>query len=953
MAEILLHNFNIISNTNNDFSPAWVSGDIIQTYYDTATELFVVKRNYSTITSGPDLGVKFTDYVPKNFGYNFCVGTTLNFFELIADNNPVFPYLKRSETLNATSCQTLPEACNINVNVTSITSETIALNDGSFIATGDSTIGSTEVFLADFNYGSGETSPFTFTGLTAGQYTVYARDANNCLATQTVEVKILTNEDVKYRAEFNDLQGQTHRFDILERNYSGSITELTSGSAPLILNMHESSEFGLFDPIKPSSADLNLISETDFKYASLFTNDERKFRGIYYINDGGGLAEMWQGFLVPSLFSERYITPPYESSFTFIDGLEDLENIPFLDFNDNKLAGNLSLLNIIIFCLKSTGLNLPIRSGINLYSTAMASTATDDPLTQTFVNQSSFYIDEENTPSCKYVLENILKPFGARIRQWGGYWNITRIEEEYTSYDYREYTFQGIYSTNGTFSPNINMDEATVANRIVMQDQNGLYKMAQPSGEVSVTYAPNPKKSIIENYDFEKKDKLAPLTALNWGFAPSGAGVAEFYEISNPDRFGAFKTRGVNVYGGRDAYIYSEKVQNVHINSGTSVFFSITVSYRNILTTIPFVPIQWQIIVKSAGGISYYLKENGDWTTTESRGRFYYAGSSEQTFSIESNTSVGGTINTGEGATAQVRLYAADWENVELGTTGTPATLANIQAIDTDNKPAGYGLDVYYDSASSGADYDAYWYYQLEDNLTDAESNPTVIHPDDRATSFKVWRRVGDFIRRSSSFQQQSVSYDDVILMVIDNGVPISNKIKYKSTNNSKLNISKLNIDTIFGDLPLGTSAKAIYQNYFKLLDGTSTFLPTNYVLPTSWQRSGKTETRRLEEILLQSLANQFLSIKRMIEFTGTTLEAGSTGKSVVRFLDTITDTYDSSRVYILNSMSIDCKNNSYKINMIELNAQTDETGASPFGADFNTDFGQSFNVFYENDIIN
>jgi hypothetical protein len=103
------------------------------------------------------------------------------------------------------------------------------------------------------------------------------------------------------------------------------------------------------------------------------------------------------------------------------DGLALLSEIPFIAGN-YKVYGKRSLLQILSICLAQTGLELNIITSIHTYNEQHAFGNDDDPLAQTYVDSAQY-----EGMMCSEVIERILRPFRARLRQWMGAWVIEEV----------------------------------------------------------------------------------------------------------------------------------------------------------------------------------------------------------------------------------------------------------------------------------------------------------------------------------------------------------------------------------------------------------------------------------------------------------------------------------------------------------------------------------------------
>lgn len=936
MAEILLYEFALLT----DKSP-WSEDDLITVYWDDSAEDIVVRLNGSLETSGPDLGTLNVNYsmgIPTS--YTFCDPPYLISFTL--PSNPPFPYaVKHQET--SPLCPLTPGdgiVCNLKIVKTyNVVAEDLGSENGSFDVYATSSHTPIEYGLQDFNYGDGQAS-ISFTGLSTGVYTVYARDSENCGFSKKVTIPLNDGYSTLYRTEWNDLQGNTHRFDLEERDYSGSVTEKNTAGNPFSYSKPSKGINNFYkQPIEPSSATVNIMSDSDYLYRDLFTQDERKYRGIWYLNTGGGLVEQWRGFLIPSVFSEPYIEPPYPTSLTFTDGLHDLKGIKYLDDNDQEINGEEKAIEVIARILNKLDLNLGIKVGINMYSASMDSTDADDPLDQVYVDSDTFYRDGKAL-SCYDVLHNILIDFGARIFQWQSYWWIVRIQEEGASYDYREFDSEGAYSANSSYSPVVNLDEATATNRLVFQDRNQVYTIYPSYGKVTLNNDLN-EVNLLENGDFKREFSNPNVPGfLFWNFIPNGGNTSLTVGKEDENKFVAiYNTNSVN--NGRDDYLLSA-VQNITIGPGDKLKFSYRYAVDKIASEIPYLSLDYKVVL-TLSGTDYYLLENGEWSTSVYKARHNPSPSSDWgTFSIKADSPLtsGGEIS----GTFKVFVYNYYLETPDFGNYLGSSGETELRAITTASKPIGYKID----GKTTDASQTYHRFYTLEFG-TEVDNYPDLVRPDDYdgSTNAVHWTLNNSFWRPGildvgyTGITVNEYFYiDDVTLQVLPNGQKPINKETISILINDKIK-EDLEVDVLLADVPLYETGGRIvndvntYNDYYRLSDGSPIL---------DWARDGVSESQPIQRILLKQLGDQFTSTTNKISGTATSYEDGG-GGIYVGPINTLKETHDSDKIYHIDGLTIFPKTNTYELEILELNSEGNTGGGNAFSGDFNADYGNSFDT--------
>lgn len=134
----------------------------------------------------------------------------------------------------------------------------------------------------------------------------------------------------------------------------------------------------------------------------------------------------FSGWIKPDNIYRRFLDEKYFIDINAIDGLADLKNVEYLaNYSYTKI------IDILINCLESTGLNLPIEIQNNTFENSNSSFNWYD----TYVHQSRWITSKKNPKeyaSVYQVLEDILINFFVRLRQDGGRWVIQNISENET-----------------------------------------------------------------------------------------------------------------------------------------------------------------------------------------------------------------------------------------------------------------------------------------------------------------------------------------------------------------------------------------------------------------------------------------------------------------------------------------------------------------------------------------
>lgn len=218
---------------------------------------------------------------------------------------------------------------------------------------------------------------------------------------------------LKYRLSFDSVSDTPYEINILEAGYDGPVENRNLGSVP-VLKMDDG------EAVRGTSLELSIETCFDGDLREFYTTDRKKFRVEVYRSG----VLFWSGHILSELYSEPYISVPFDVSVTASDGLGLLKNIPF------GLSGKRSVFDVIKYCCEQTGLVLNYVFASKLLATGMSGVAS--VYTQAFVDCNAF-----DDADCYEALEKVLITFGSYIKQKDCKWHVLRYTDQDT--DLMEY----------------------------------------------------------------------------------------------------------------------------------------------------------------------------------------------------------------------------------------------------------------------------------------------------------------------------------------------------------------------------------------------------------------------------------------------------------------------------------------------------------------------------------
>lgn len=878
-----------------------VNNDVLNVYWDDVGESLSYTKNGGSFTPGSStqIGDINTNYYTSGItsyedgyaisGYSFCDGTDLKWFRMVT-SYPMSPFMELTTTTDSPVCDVGGGAvCDIHfVGSPLVVHATSQGDGGSITVSATSSNGSVRYGLRNNAYADMTNTTGVFTSVIPGTWAIYAKDANDCTAVVNVTVLYKPTEAEHYRFTWSSLQigtgtSRDARVRIYEREYVGSVVEVDYADvSPFNLLKQKQGELNnKFYPIHPTSAILRLKSQQDYQFLPLFTQDNKRFKCVYEVDEGSGFTPVWTGFIVPSVYHEDFIATPYTVEIQIADNVKSLEQEPFTDDDGNILFGSLKLVKIIALIMNKTGLSLNIRSGVNIFEENHNTAATDDPLDQTYMDVACYRNGSEPF-NCWQVLESILRPFGARIFQYDNAWIIEEIDRAVDEYAYRVFDSDGAYSSNSTFDPIIDVKNPSLEDRAALVDRDHSLEVVPAYGKIDIVSRLNYIGSIVAG-GFEKEDLLSPASETfnlsqgvfiseegfkDWTLRLNGTSGVSFGRVLASNRGDSSRTglkessepnRSVGAFyynpeqwGGnlRDAYIESA-AKNYQYGPGDELKFYFEYS-------TPARPEYEFMVLRTMIKIgTKYLQPDLTWDTTEAIYRAYPSVSNSlQKFELsvpvpETDVVVDSTI--------QVRIYyyASGFYDYGLPTnSGDPADgtdgVSGLKALVTDGIDYDYRVDIRHEFTIGSASSYTREFFELR--VADTAENVLggIIRPDDfdGTSNPQIWYKLkmvnvkSDETNANRRGIDLKFYMDNVALDALINGQPPPEEDTISLTISKYIN-ENLEVQLYNSDLPNITNGKNMYNNYFRLSDGTPTSL---------WSRSGVSESLSLQQILLKVL---------------------------------------------------------------------------------------------------
>ena len=230
--------------------------------------------------------------------------------------------------------------------------------------------------------------------------------------------------NLKYFIQYKNKVNHDYFLGIYGRNFQGTATEVHGK-----VKIEKGSIKDHLDSIRGTGLSIDLEADLDLTFEDLYTDNEQDYM-VRFFRDG---KVIFVGYLKPDGIFQSFTRNKWVISLDCVDGLGALENLSFVKDNGLQFTeGRLTALEIIYYCLRRTGILLPINTSINIYYEGLTLTDELDILANIKMNSDRFIkVDDNTIMSCEEVLKSVLDIFCACITQEDGEWYIFRPNELY------------------------------------------------------------------------------------------------------------------------------------------------------------------------------------------------------------------------------------------------------------------------------------------------------------------------------------------------------------------------------------------------------------------------------------------------------------------------------------------------------------------------------------------
>ena len=689
-------------------------------------------------------------------------------------------------------------------------------------------------------------------------------------------------------------EGETFRFRIQQRGYAGENSDVTAGPNPFILATRGEGNDFHENTIIATQGTVTVLSETQGKYNDIAIGDEEEFLVIFDKLNGASYDLKWQGYVGTSTFSEVIGTTPYMTRFICYDRLGDMKNLNFNRgdsfFGTGVIRGQITELAALVIMLDNTSLSQGYRIACNIFDSTHT-TSNNTPLNQT-VFDADIYTDFSgegfsatiNYTKADVVIKDILKKYGAELRNWEGYWTIRRKTELISSatVNYVEYTSAGVYSTTGSWTPRLAFKSAGETS--LWRWQGGAQSWSNTNSYKNVAVRINAKKAedgILKESTLRYDDDLI-LSLGDDGDGYFSQGTSSAYFLYND----------TIQFDRNDSLILSVEYQH---DIGTQIVFF---EHGN---KPPYIPLKWMLKVGTK-----YVDAGGQWSTTETFNEYFI-----DNFNTKGSFEIPIPLDDVDVSTLnyRLRLYIPSIFDYNVSGSSESAMLTTLKAITTTSTTGGARRICRADNTPANF---VYYYYELLD-FTKATDEPNVVVPDDYhiSTNPKYWQLV------TTREYPQSISspisrhkYLEIKLEQLPGGIEPPDTIDINNSLSAFNKIDYFHEINLFDQDESINNDENIYSNTTRFTDGTST---------GSWTELGGSVVKTIQEHLSDFISSILKKPRKKVNGNVyTDLEISP--------LNLLLDEGDSNKLFDLSGVSFNYFKNIHNGEIIEIGSDDTST---------------------------
>jgi hypothetical protein len=436
--------------------------------------------------------------------------------------------------------------------------------------------------------------------------------------------------EVKYRINFNTLEGDACIVDMLFDNYVGSVIILEPSARPFVLREFNNDE-DLYKPLRPQQAEINFISQTGISINDFIGNSDEYCRVEFF--HGG--ARYWSGYILQDDVQEEWSDQKHIINLRASENLGSLKSIPLANTDGSELIGRFTALQLLQIANSDAvqvvaAKNQFLRVISNLYNDVM-NTASPG-INQTYIDARTFSVGDGEYEDKYTVIEKINRAFSQTLLQYMNSWYYYRPEELYmpVANNLRQFNY------NPLVLPPSDWTSSSVRFDINI----GKTQTVKPIAPQMLRFIKRPTKVDQINFTYDYPSEIFPNQNFQRGTLITSTSTYKTYTINNWTAYKGSKTSPtlstkqhyrkdlIDGYGNKiDSYIYLEREdlgaenwfqsEDILVSRNDVLDISFLWKWSESQAVISPIPTHYvaQVFLTSSAAIpaTFYLNEKGEW----------------------------------------------------------------------------------------------------------------------------------------------------------------------------------------------------------------------------------------------------------------------------------------------------------------------------------------------------
>ena len=295
----------------------------------------------------------------------------------------------------------------------------------------------------------------------------------------------------KYSIIYKDVVNIEHECQIFDDDYIDNVIDIQGR-----VYLDASSADDNLEAIRGLGLRVELEADETLTYSDLYSEEEKTFSVKYYRDS----VLLFDGWLNPEGWYEDFVNLKWRVSFDCVDGFGYLNNLSFVNSNGTPITGKKTQLEVISLALLRTGLQKDICVAIDIYYTGLSTAVC--VLDNVYVIADRYIKDDGDTlMSCDEVLKDILEPYGAVLKSYGGKWYIYKPNQLYSNRSQTFYLFDYLGAAGTGFTEDFTQ---SLGSHILGFDphhasENQSISVAPSTGAYRISYKYGLAQGLIDN----------------------------------------------------------------------------------------------------------------------------------------------------------------------------------------------------------------------------------------------------------------------------------------------------------------------------------------------------------------------------------------------------------------------------------------------------------------------